>query len=248
MELHYTKNDNSRLFHYFLNSDFKINNIQNYIPLYETYFSLSKNNANSINLNHTYRLKDITKILDYNTCSAKIVDVCDNIIEKDIFFKFSPLLDPIKYMVGKYDISDSSLLNLPLFNNKNSHAKIHDRNNSSYSDGFFYFLSSKLLHHHNFIHGTDFYGAFLGNKQDFVVNVYEELEYLQESKFFGKNKNKLFKLENSYYDEYFDNYTKNNRKKRIENACLLKCYTNYLVSFFHATTLCLSFQFHLLSL
>lgn len=213
MELHYTKNNNTKLFQDFANSDFKIHNLQNYIPLYDTFFTLTKNNANSINLNHKYRLQHISKILTYNTCRAKIVDVCDNILENDIFFKFSPLLDPIKYMVGKYDISDASLLNLPLFDTQNSPLKVHDNNNSSYTDGFFYFLSSKLLHHHGFIHGTDFYGAFLGTKQEFMVNIYDELDYLQESKFFCKNKNHLFKLDNTYYDEYFDNYTKNNREK-----------------------------------
>lgn len=139
MELHYTKNDNTNLFDHFLNSDFKINNLQNYIPLYDTFFTLTKNNSNSINLNHNYRLHSISKILTYNTCHAKVVDLCDNIVENDVFFKFSPLLDPIKYMVGKYDISDSSILSLPLFENTNSHLKIHDNNNSSYTDGFFTF-------------------------------------------------------------------------------------------------------------
>ena len=77
-------------------------------------------------------------------------------------------MDPIKYIVGKYDISDN-LLNLPIFNNDNSHTKILDINNSAYIDSFFTYLTSQLLHKHNFIHGVDFYGSYLATKNDFYV-------------------------------------------------------------------------------
>ena len=214
MELHYKKQDNSTLFHAFSTiENLEVNNVQNYIPIYETFFSLSKNNANTINLNHAYSLIDILEMSSYNSCTAKVIDICNNTVERDVFFKFSPLLDPIKYMIGKYDISDNNLLNIPSFENENSHFKIRDKNNASYTDGFFSFLSSKLLNEHNFIHGTDFYGAFLGNKKDFNINIYDELDYLHESKYFCQHKNSLFELDNKYYDEYCDNYTKTNREK-----------------------------------
>ena len=213
MELHYKKNDNSKLFSTFESfEDIKVSNIQNYIPIYKEFFSLTENNSNTINLNHNNRLHDIIEVQSYNICRAKVLDNSNAIIEKEIFFKFSPLLDPIKYLVGKYDISNASILDTPNFGNKNSHNKIHDINNASYTDGFFSFLSSKLLNDFGFVHGTDFYGAFLGKKHEFKINIYDELEYLQESKFFCENKNKLFYLDNKYYEEYFDNYTKNMRE------------------------------------
>jgi hypothetical protein len=214
MELHYKKQDNSKLFHTFSTiENLTVNNVQNYIPIYETFFTLSKNNANTMNLNHTYSLMDILEMTSYNSCTAKVIDICNNTVDREVFFKFSPLLDPIKYMIGKYDISDNNLLNIPSFENENSHFKIRDKNNASYTDGFFSFLSSKLLNEHNFIHGTDFYGAFLGNKKDFNINIYDELDYLHESKYFCQHKNSLFELDNKYYDEYCDNYTKTNREK-----------------------------------
>jgi hypothetical protein len=40
------------------------------------------------------------------------------------------------------------------------HPKISDPNNSSFIDGFFSFLTSKILHEHQFIHGLDYYGSF----------------------------------------------------------------------------------------
>ena len=41
------------------------------------------------------------QIVDLET----VKNVQNNTIEKkDIFIKFSPLLDPIRYMIGKYDV------------------------------------------------------------------------------------------------------------------------------------------------
>ena len=38
----------------------------------------------------------------------------------------------------------------------NTMSKILDSNNASYVDNFFYYLSSRLLNHHNFIGGIDY--------------------------------------------------------------------------------------------
>jgi hypothetical protein len=57
------------------------------------------------------------------------------------------------------------------------------------------FLSSKLINEHNFVHGVDFYGSYLAIKNDFVINVYDDIEYLLKNEFFQKNKNVLFKID-----------------------------------------------------
>ena len=112
--------------------------------------------------------------------------------DKRIFFKFSPLLDPIKYMIGKYDIEDPLLFNLPDVINTNSHSKVRDINNSAYVDSFFTYLSSQLLHVHKFEHGLDFYGSFLALKKNYSINVEDDIDYIFESAFFQKNKDILF--------------------------------------------------------
>ena len=68
-------------------------------------------------------------------------------------------------MAGKYDIEDQNLFNLPKLNNT-CHNKISDINNSAYVDSFFTYLTSQLLNKHNFIHGLDFYGSYLGVKNN----------------------------------------------------------------------------------
>ena len=57
MNIYYKKNTNSELFDQFTKSDnnyIKIENVQNYIPLYNNFFLLNNTNYNTINsTNHT---------------------------------------------------------------------------------------------------------------------------------------------------------------------------------------------------
>ena len=55
----------------------------------------------------------------------------------------------------------------------------------------FSYLSSKLLNDYGFVHGIDFYGSFLGIKENFRVDITDDLEYLYDYDFFHNN-NTLF--------------------------------------------------------
>ena len=176
---------------------------QNYIPIYNKTFQLNNTNYNNVNLdNNNYIIKTFN--LD-DKIQATINDQSGNEQTIDVFFKLSPLLDPVKYVIGKYDINDVNLLELPSFMNKNSYAKSRDMNNSAYVDGFFSYLSSKLLHKYNFVHGLDFYGAFLGVKNDFLYNATDEFDLMMDSRFFHEHKNKLFKIDEKYTEININN-------------------------------------------
>jgi len=181
---------------------------QNYIPIYDRFFSLNESNYNSINLNHKWYLYNIKNNIDANSETKKIFQCRiknienDEIKTKNIFIKLAPLLDPFKYLVGKYsNIIDDKLYNLPNLdataNNKNCHNKLLDTNNSAYVDGLFVYISSLLKNNYNFNHGLDYYGSFLSIKNNYMLNVFDDLDYLNSSDFFNKNKNILFKI-----DEY----------------------------------------------
>ena len=155
MELNYRKNNNKQLFETISNNNFlDITNVQNYFPLYNNYFDLNSNNYNAINLNNSYKLANIVEKINYNKFAGEICDICNNKCIKNIFIKFSPLIDPVKYMLGKYDNS-YNILELPKLYNSNhinnnseyytKYKKILDPNNSAYIDGFFSFLSSIIL-------------------------------------------------------------------------------------------------------
>ena len=186
----YQKRKNSELFHALESYDFS--NTQNYLPIYNRFFSLNKTNFNGINLNHKWHITDVksSNVDNKNLYNCAIKNSETNKIKnKTIFFKLAPLIDPFKYLIGKYNPSDSKLYNLPLLNYDNNsetnfeselnfnsqydmdkfNSKFLDVNNSSYVDSFFSFLNSKLVHNHKFIHGVDFYGSFLSIKNNFSL-------------------------------------------------------------------------------
>ena len=63
-----------------------------------------------------------------------------------------------------------------------------DRNNSAYVDSFFTYLTSQLLNRKDFIHGLDFYGSFLGIKNEYHIDIGDDLDMLANSDHFHENK------------------------------------------------------------
>ena len=231
-ELYYQKPRNENLLKNLEETRMGLSCCQNFIPLYSTFFSLNDTNYNSINLNQTFSIQSIIynesatgsekeekEMLHFKNIATASVKKRDDesVIDVPVFFKFSPLLDPIKYLAGSYDTQNESLLRLPELHSlpipssssstsssnsdKNKekhycHSKVLDPNNSAYVDGFFSYLSSQLLHAHDFIHGIDFYGSYLAIQKDFTVNIFDDQEYLMKNEFFKHKNGMLF-----YYDE-----------------------------------------------
>ena len=215
--LFYRKNKNDELFNALENSHLGLSGLQNYVPLYENFFSLNTSNFNGINLNQKYYLHSINNELSKNTLNINLLDNSNNILKQDIFCKFSPLLDPLKFLTGKYDLSANHLIQLPTYNTDNKFPKLLDKNNSAYVDAFFTYLSSQLLHNYNFMNSIDYYGAFIGRQENFLYNIADDLEYLNSSDYFHNNKGIFFDLENDDYSEYFNIDSRSNKKKIIMN-------------------------------
>ena len=200
-ELMYHKQKHPTLFDSLENANTGLRSLQNYIPLYRRFFSLSETNHNSINLNHRHHVASVAAGATKSTVSVMIESTHSElpISKTQAFIKYSPLLDPIKFLSGKYDMAAADLFALPKYDTDEPTAahkkKMHDVNNSSYVDSFFTYLTSQVLHTHGFVHGLDFYGSYLANQDEFTINVYDELEYFSTCDFFLKNKNKLFRLD-----------------------------------------------------
>ena len=214
--LYYRKNKNEDLFKTLEQSTCGLYELQNYVPLYEKFFSLNDTNYNSINLNQQYYLNDVSYSISNNVLNANISDNSNNIINKTIFCKFSPLLDPLKYLTGKYDISNNKII-LPNYNTENKYPKLIDKNNSAYIDSFFTYLSSQLLHKYNVINSIDYYGAYIAKQKKFVYNIADDVDYLNESDYFHDHKDNYFSIDNSEHAELFNIYSRTNKKKLIIN-------------------------------
>ena len=98
----YKKNNNKQVFKK-MKENYGFDKIQNYIPIYKRFFSVNDNTYNNINLNHKYSINDIKESKNENIFTLTLLDEKENKVTRPSFFKFSPLLDPIKYMVGKYE-------------------------------------------------------------------------------------------------------------------------------------------------
>jgi len=205
-KVNYQKRKNQKLFQSLENPDtLFLSQTQNYIPLYQRFFQLNENNHNSINLNHKWFLSSLKEKKEENIYDCVLEKVEEDEKKssqkttKEVFFKLAPLLDPFKYLIGKYNIQEKRLFALPKWNSteENTMSKIMNVNNAAYIDSFFLYLNSLLIHQHDFVHGVDFYGTFLAVKQNYQINVLDDLEYLVQSEFFNKNKGLLFQI-----DEY----------------------------------------------
>ena len=85
------------------------NNVINCLQLYNPLYSVIKDvsyNVDNRSLNHKYNLHTQDKIY-------RLEDGIEKCIETPVFIKYSPLLDPLHYMIGKYDNEKSILRNLP---------------------------------------------------------------------------------------------------------------------------------------
>jgi hypothetical protein len=134
MNFTYRKSPNSDLFKDFENANLvNARQSQNYIPLYNNFFKLSDSNYNSINLNHKYSLNSIIEKINENKYKGTIKNNESNdesnnesndIIDATIFIKYAPLLDPFKFLAGKYD---SCIFELPKLDNKSQFEKLDCR-------------------------------------------------------------------------------------------------------------------------
>jgi len=190
--IHYEKRKNKTFFDKCKEPEiFDIETIQNFNPIYKNFFELNETNYNSINLNHPKYIYDVNFNMETNKLEY-IIKENDKILNENVFIKYAPVLDPFKILLGKYN--ETTNYNLPSLQNSDItdvNIKLNDPNNSAYVDGFFYFLSNELLNKYNFIHGIDFYGSFVCIKNNFKINIEDDIEYLINSDYFNKNK-KLF--------------------------------------------------------
>ena len=197
-----------------------IDQLQQYQPIYSLFFDMTENNYNSIQLNHRYHIVDMETVMNVETKEES---------KRPIFIKYSPLFDPIKFMVGKYGESDRLEIKLPSYSlprpdpdtsaESLSQKKLASFHNASYVDGFFYFLSSKLLQDYGFKHGLNYYGSYLGIQKQYKMNIVDDYNYLINSTFFNNNLNKLFKTTNQdFIHSLLNNNSRANRQKL--NICV----------------------------
>jgi len=170
---------------------FSIQHMQSYYPVYDLFFTMNEKNFDTISLNHKYHITKIHENLEDGTVyDREKKELCT----KPVFVKFAPLLDPLRFLTGKYNASTDELcqfskLNVPGF------SKLQSVHNASYVDNFFCYLSSQMLNKHGFANAVDYYGSFLGVQAAFKYNVEYDMEYLMQYEYFSNNRGIIYELD-----------------------------------------------------
>ena len=185
---------------------FDITSMQSYTPLYNRFFEMDETNYNKITLNNTYQIRDLSTV--YKN---------DEIVEKNIFVKFSPLIDPLNFLRGKYNLETEITRTLPTIKSTETiMPKLLDVNNSAYVDGFFSYLTSMLKDTHGWVHGVEYYGSYLGIQKKFKYNIADDLEFVSNCPFFLNNINKHFTIDeeaSQILNQYSGEGSRRNRNK-----------------------------------
>jgi hypothetical protein len=145
------------------------------------------------------KVKKYLERLSYNKFS--FIDVSG--VTRTCFKKFITLVDYVKYLIGNY--KPDEIEHLPsIDNDKSSLFKeyINSEHNYAYVDGFFYYLTSKLLKE-GFVHGLDFYDNYICLTKNCEINIADDFEYLSDSTFFNEKMNKLFHFKDESFGKMF---------------------------------------------
>jgi hypothetical protein len=174
---------------------------QSYHPLYKLFFELNQSNYDSVAFNHRYHIVDLKTVWDSEESTK---------VSRDMFVKFAPLLDPVRYLIGRY--KSQVVLELPSLEGT-CHEKLGTPHNASYIDNFFCYLSNQLLHTHGFLHGIEYYGSYVGVQKKYRMNMVDDMDYLVQSEYFNENRGKLYELEQG--ENPFANFGSRNNKNKL---------------------------------
>ena len=167
---------------------YNINNVTAYNPLHKAVNKVPE--------------KKVKKYIDRISYNKFLFEDKDG-NKKICFKKYITLVDYVKFLIGKY--KPEEMEQLPTLENKNSNkfeTYINSQHNYAYVDGYFYYLTSKLLEC-GFVHGLDYYDNYVCITNNCEINIADDFEYLADSNFFNENINKLFKFKDDTFGQMF---------------------------------------------
>jgi len=162
-----------------------LDNCSEYIPIYDL-----------LNNEYIFNIDNSNSIIINNCSNYNILECEENNEKKNIFCKFAPIVNYTKYLAGKLENEDISILPSQECKNGVCCEKMMQKHNAAYVDCLFYYLTSKSKNVDNFIHGLDFFGSFIGINKNYKINIGDDMDVLIESEYFHENIDKKYTLEN----------------------------------------------------
>jgi len=166
-------------------------------------------------------------------CQLRHILLPEVVETRNVFFKYIPLINPLSYILG--EIPSLPPLPSPTFTAESQKAEANTEAqpetkqktpsvfslqsiyHNAYIDVLFIYLSSRLLNDHSFLHGLDFYATFLGEKENYPVNITNDLEDLLKypKNIFIQNRDKTYHLPENLPD-VFKHLFQNSVKQTIQ--------------------------------
>jgi len=186
-------------------SHLQFNSIQCYNPIFGNYMEIDNNPEHNV-LKNKYIIKRIlttdnieeegdmkkdSYIKEFISASV-LNQYSKHEHDRDIFIKFSPILDVIQYLLNEYNVCHDT--RLPNLHQSFLCDKINNFQNAAYIDAFFTYIGSKMTESGKAPTFPIFYGTFTGIREDYKYDITEDYSHIKFNNIFQKNKNKMFMM------------------------------------------------------
>lgn len=201
-------------------NEFKVKDLQTYFPIMNHFMGFYNNIYSHRNyvLNSRYKLINFLEneglqiscdkgTENYKSYKSLLFDnFTKKNIEKNIFIKQSPVLDPLTKMMNDYPCENHNL-NLPYSDKywNKFYRKINDTNNATYVDCFFTFLGSKLVENNLCPNFPLYYGSYCGIAKEYEHDISEEFEEYKRNPWFIRGQKNIGDKESLFSLRYINN-------------------------------------------
>ena len=175
------------------------NSLQTYFPALTKLYRLNKHQTDGVWLDSKWRITGLDISGTHGPCSLTLVPNTDTGAQEKrnhgAYLKVTHLLDPVRWMKGKYSLPKQS--GLP-WHNKTwaaASAKLQDSWNQAYVESIASYALGRLRDEGASPHFNEFYGAFCARADIYRYNLTDEFGSYRNARWFWTGqKNNLYKL------------------------------------------------------
>lgn len=178
------------------------NSLQTFFPTLSKLYRLTKHQMNNVWLDSKWRIVGLDISGTSGPCVLSLIpneDVSGNIMPEkkthNAFLKVTHLLDPVRWMKGKYSLPKHT--GLPWHNKTwaNAWTKLQDSWNQAYVETIAAYALGRLRDENISPHFNEFYGAFCARADIYRFNLTEDFgSYKNARWFWNAHKHDLFKI------------------------------------------------------
>jgi hypothetical protein len=178
-----------------------LENFQLYFPALSLWFNYYNNDSyRRFTLNSEYLLKSLKEPVENEFEDSYIKHMFNGTVVHNktgeelvtpVFIKMNPVLDVISYLKNDYNLSQWETPNVFNFVTNN---KINSYHYTAYIDNLFTYIGSKYDELNLCPTFPKYYGGFIGVTDKYEFDLSEEYEMIQDSNWFTKNLDKLYKM------------------------------------------------------